>query len=610
MNNSSSHDGNVTVGPLSALFGGSFPEGSDGEALLFSDPLEVVELRSSAGLADFFAKLERRLDEGCSLAGYIGYEAGYGFEPEMLGSFESGGDALPLAWFGVYRSRGTVVPEGLPRDVLSGEESALEELRFDLDRERYAETIAAIRERIAAGDVYQVNFTGRFGFRYEGAANALFMKLCGMQPGAYSAFLDTGSHRVLSLSPELFFSLDGRRIETRPMKGTAPRGSGEDEDRERKAWLRSDEKNRAENLMIVDLLRNDLGRICTPGSVEVPELFVTQSYPTLHQMVSGVRGELRENCSLFELFRAIFPCGSVTGAPKIRAMQLIRRLESSPRGVYTGAIGYMFPDRSMRFSVAIRTLVLTGDRGEYGAGSGIVWDSRADEEYEECRLKARLLESGREQGFELFESLLYRAAYLWLEEHLDRLAGSADALGFRFERERVRRELESFARSALVKSGRYKVRLALRKDGTTDISASGLPAPPEAEPVRVCMAKQALPSGDPLRAHKTTRRDLYDRLLRKAQSEGFGEVLFRNDRGEVTEGAVSNIIIRKNGRYLTPPLSSGLLGGIYRRYFLDTRPHAGESPLTAGDVAGADCFFLCSSVRGLRRAVLCDDTIA
>ncbi len=605
MNSSSSHGGNVTAGPLSALFGGSFGD----KALLFSEPFEVVELRSSGGLADFFAKLERRLDEGCSLAGYIGYEAGYGFEPEALGSFESGEDRLPLAWFGVYRSRGTVVPEGLPRDVLSGEEPALEELRFDLDRERYAGAITAIRERIAAGDVYQVNFTGRFGFRYEGAADDLFMRLCGMQPGAYSAFLDMGTHRVLSLSPELFFSLDGRRIETRPMKGTAPRGSGEDEDRERKAWLRSDEKNRAENLMIVDLLRNDLGRICKPGSVEVPELFVTQSYPTLHQMVSGIRGELRENCSLFELFRAIFPCGSVTGAPKIRAMQLIRQLESSPRGVYTGAIGYILPDRSMRFNVAIRTLVLTGDRGEYGAGSGIVWDSRADEEYEECRLKARLLESGREQGFELFESLLYSVAYLWLEEHLDRLAGSAAALGFRFERERVRRELESFARSDLVKSGRYKVRLALRKDGTTDISVSALPAPPEAEPVRVCMAKQAIPAGDPLRAHKTTRRDLYDRLLRKAQSEGFGEVLFRNDRGEVTEGAVSNVIIRKNGRYLTPPLSSGLLDGVYRRYFLETRLNAGESPLAAGDIAGADCFFLCSSVRGLRRAVLCDYTI-
>ncbi|ASQ91105.1 aminodeoxychorismate synthase, component I [Prosthecochloris sp. GSB1] len=593
------------------MFCDAFLENAAGKLLVFSDPVDIVELRSPDRLEGFFRELDRRLDRGFSLAGYIGYEAGYGFEPAFEGAVSGGGD-LPLAWFGVYDSTGTLVddegPDGREREV----EAFPECLRFDTGREEYAASIERIREHIAAGDVYQVNFTGRFSFDYGGSTGDLFRSLRRKQPGAYAALLNTDvSHSVLSVSPELFFRRRGLSIETRPMKGTAPRGEGEKDDCSKKAWLGSDEKNRAENLMIVDLLRNDLGRICLPGSVETPELFVTESYPTLHQMISTIRGELRGECSLFDIFRAIFPCGSITGAPKIRAMQRIRQLEKTPRGIYTGALGYMLPDRSMCFNVAIRTAVLSGRRGEYGAGSGIVWDSDADAEYGECRLKARILEGGGRGGdFLLFESVLYNGVYVWLDEHIERMAESARVLGLGFDRKRILAELEAFAAANLTAKGRYKVRLTLgRRKEETGITATRIPSVPASEPLRVCRARQPLSSQEFLRSHKTTRRGLYDRVLAEASGAGFDEVVFCNERGEVTEGAVSNVIIRKNGRYYTPPLSSGLLNGIYRKYFLETRPDAEERVLSLRDIERADCLFVCNSVRGLRRAVFSDEIV-
>jgi len=591
-----------------AIFCDAFLDDAAGKLLVFSDPVEILELRSPDRLEGFFRELDRRLDRGFSLAGYVGYEAGYGFEPSAFGVAVSGGGDLPLAWFGVYDSSGTLVEDEGP-EGREQEEVFPECLRFDIGREEYAAAIGRIREHIAAGDVYQVNYTGRFSFDYDGSAGDLFRSLRRRQPGAYAALLNPDASRsVLSVSPELFFRRRGRSIETRPMKGTAARGEGEEDDRTKRAWLGSDEKNRAENLMIVDLLRNDLGRVCRPGSVETPELFVTRSYPTLHQMISTIRGELRRECSLFDVFRAIFPCGSITGAPKIRAMQLIRELEKTPRGVYTGALGYMLPDRSMCFSVAIRTAVLSGRRGEYGAGGGIVWDSDADAEYGECRLKAGVLEGGRRRDdLRLFESILYNGAYVWLDEHLDRMEESARCLGFGFERKRILGELEAFAAANLSSEGRYKVRLMLGGRKATGITATPLSSAGSREPLRICRARQPLFSRELLRSHKTTCREIYDRALEEASGAGFDEVLFCNERGEVTEGAISNVIIRQHGRYYTPPLSSGLLNGIYRKYFLQTRPDAGERVLSFRDIEQADCLFVCNSVRGLRRAVFIDE---
>ena len=589
------------------LLGGSFLKDRAGSSLLFADPVEWLELRSFKDMFSFFVELDERLAKGFCLAGYIGYEAGYGFEPDSFSSFHTRSGDLPLAWFGVYDTS-RLLNKDETGHMLSGD-CRYSEPVFDLTKEEYAEKIDRIKRHIGAGDVYQINFTGRYRFEFSGSAPGLLRDLSGRQPDVYSAFLNLGSHHILSLSPELFFRCEGSCIETRPMKGTSMRGGNEEEDRLRRGWLQSDEKNRAENLMIVDLLRNDLGRICKSGSVDAPELFVTETYPTLHQMVSSVRGELLDDCSLYDLFHAVFPCGSVTGAPKIRAMQLIQELERSPRGIYTGAIGYILPDRSMCFNVAIRTLTLHGKVGEYGAGGGIVWDSKSDEEFAECRLKARILDPEPERNFGIFESILFNGSYVWLEEHLSRLQQSAFGLGFSFDRGMCREELERLAEKELVGKGRYKVRLELLNDGSVDIAFDEIALRHAHDPARVCRSSAVIRSDNPLRGHKTTERMLYDELLRKAVSGGFDEVVFCNERGEVTEGAISNIIIAKNGLYYTPRLSSGLLNGIYRQYFLATRNDVKETVLFMEDIQAADLLFVCNSVRGLRRAVLCDDVL-
>ncbi|MBM3422699.1 MAG: aminodeoxychorismate synthase component I [Chlorobi bacterium] len=577
-----------------------------GKALLFTDPVDILELRSISGLRDFFSELESRLEAGFFLAGWIGYEAGYGFERDAADYLRKAAPDEPLAWFGVYGEPGRFAGEEIEA-FLAGEDigwfSLPESIPFGYDRQEYAALVAAIRERLAAGDVYQVNLTGRFRFPFEGSPSALFTELRRSQPAAYSAFLNTGDRTVLSLSPELFFRCGDGFIETKPMKGTAPRGSTSGEDALKRQELVSCQKNRAENLMIVDLLRNDLGRICVPGSVVTENMFALETYPTLHQMVSTVRGKLGNEVELFDIFRALFPSGSVTGAPKIRAMELIDRLESSSRGIYTGAIGFMQPDRDMVFSVAIRTLELANGQGMYGSGSGIVWDSDPLQEYGECLLKARILTGAADAGCGIFESLLWNGRMLWASEHIERMRASAVGLGICFDIGLAERLLQDLDCELADAGGRYKVRLELSVDGSMMVTHEPVLASPSLVPLRLCLCGEPVDSSDILRYHKTTARSFFDRFYRMAQERGFDDVLFLNERGEVAESAIANVIVRKDGRYCTPPLSSGLLAGICRNYFLDTRTDCREQPLFPDDLLSADLVYLCNSVRGMRRAV-------
>ncbi len=592
----------------SALFGGRFLKDRSGGFLLFASPVEILELRSTDTVRLFFDELDERLSRGFCLAGYVAYEAGYGFESSFSDSMCSDDRlGLPLAWFGVYNEPFLLTQEDCA-ELLSGD-FVIDEPLFDPSIDVYTAAVCEIRRQIAAGNVYQVNYTGRYRFRFRGSVPGFFGRLCKRQPEAYPAWLVPDEAHLLSVSPELFFRCTDGMIETRPMKGTAQRGQDHDDDMLRLDWLKTDRKNLAENLMIVDLLRNDLGRICRSGTVEVPDLFVAETYPTLHQMVSSVRGELQPETSLYDMFRALFPCGSVTGAPKIRAMQFIEELEDSPRGVYTGSVGYVLPQRSMCFNVAIRTVTLSGEWGEYGTGSGIVWDSEPEMEFDECRLKTDILDSQSPEAFGIFETMLFNGSYVWLEEHLARMARSARELGFPFNDGDIRTRLIDFAEMELSGTGRYKVRLELSRGGSLALSCDTLSFRKADSPVRVCRASHVSGADDFFRRHKTTLRGIYDRLYRKATDAGYDEVLFCNERGEVTEGAISNILIYRNGRYVTPPLSSGLLDGIYRRYFLETRLNAGEAVLTIDDIESADLFFICNSVRGLRRAVLCGDVL-
>jgi para-aminobenzoate synthetase/4-amino-4-deoxychorismate lyase len=391
------------------------------------------------------------------------------------------------------------------------------------------------------------------------------------------------------------------------MKGTAARGLTTREDRERAEWLRNDPKNRSENVMIVDLLRNDLGRLAKFGSVRAENLFAVERYPTLWQMTSTVTAELRAEVGFHDIFRALFPCGSITGAPKVRAMQLLAGLEGHPRGVYTGAIGY-FSARRTVFNVAIRTLELDGDQGTMGVGSGIVIDSDAREEYGECVLKAEFLTGSANrfpEKFSLVETILWDSGYPLIELHLDRLLDSAEYFGFDCERNKVKASLMEYAQ-AFQRTQARRVRLLLDREGQINIEDQPLTKCDggNAKPVRVLISEQRSDSKDAMLFHKTTHRPLYAATFKEAVNAGFDDVLFMNERDEVTEGAISNIFIEKGGKWLTPPVECGLLAGVYRRHLLETRPGIEERVLHAEDLRQAYAVYLCNAVRGLRKAVI------
>ncbi len=580
---------------------------------LFTAPLRVCVVRRPEELATLFRAIEDALEAGLSAAGFFSYECGSYFEPKA--GMRAAASGEPLAWFGIYdrsyafdHATGQF-PGGQPSGLAAFRQSSAQTepavtAEFALTEGEYTQRIARIHDWIRAGDVYQLNFTAPWRMEKTGSAAALYAQLRMRQPAQYGAFLHCRpGRRILSFSPELFFRIENGRIITRPMKGTAPRGRTTREDRQQAEWLRNDPKNRSENVMIVDLLRNDLGRIARFGTVRADELFAVERYPTLWQMTSTVRAELREKIGCEEIFRALFPCGSVTGAPKVRAMQLIAELEAQPRGVYTGAIGYFSPQRAA-FNVAIRTLELDGAHGTMGAGSGIVIDSDPAQEYRECLLKANFLTPASHPSpaqFSLIETMLWNSAYPLLDLHLDRLADSADYFDFVCDRDHVRRALIEHARTFADTAAR-KVRLRMNRDGSLTITDEPLPANPTNDRIgRVRIAQVRADPADPMLFHKTTRRPLYAAAFQQATRDGFDDVLFFNQRGELTEGAVSNVFVELDGRLFTPPVECGLLAGVYRRHLLETRTDIEERVLIADDLRRADAIYLSNAVRGLRR---------
>ncbi len=629
---------------------------------LFAAPVRICAAHTANEIPKLFAEIEREVAAGRSAAGFFSYECGNCFEPRATTRPALNGQ--PLAWFGIYErsfvfdhSTGLFVdgePPELARFRVEAQAAAENSphppepepeitAEFALTASEYAQRIAAIHELIRAGDVYQLNFTAPFHIRASGRIAAHYARLRARQPVNYGAFLhwQPGRH-ILSFSPELFFRVNGdchggRQIVTRPMKGTAPRGRTTREDHQIAEWLRNDPKNRSENLMIVDLLRNDLGRLAQFGSVRADTLFEVERYPTLWQMTSTVSANLRPDAGFLDIFRALFPCGSVTGAPKIRAMQLIAELEAAPRGVYTGAIGFFSPRQTV-FNVAIRTLQLEDGRGTMAAGSGIVIDSDPAEEFRECLLKAKFLTGpahrttepfGQPDSLFLIETLLWDGAYPLIELHLDRLTDSAEYFGFACDREAVRAALEQHAQQFTDPAPRKVRLLLLDADGNLKIVSEVLTQASDANRIgRVCIAAKRTDPADPTLYHKTTQRPVYALHLLQATQRGFDDVIFLNLRGEVTEGAISNVFVVKNGRWFTPPIACGLLAGVYRRYLLETRPGieergpqrqvlvAGvqergpqrqvlvgvqERALTLDDLRTADAIYLTNAVRGLRR---------
>jgi para-aminobenzoate synthetase/4-amino-4-deoxychorismate lyase len=590
------------------------------QSRIFTKPLRVFEART-ADVAALFVEIREAVNRGNFAAGYFAYECGEYFEPTA--SLRPGCDNDLLAWFGIYErcfcfdhTTGTF-PDGepaYPRTEPDLSRASVSKLSFALDEREYSERIADIHKWISAGDVYQLNFTFPVHLEYAERPAAHYARLGATQPVDYGAFLhcETGRH-VLSLSPELFFQVnrsgDKRRIKTRPMKGTARRGRTTAEDANIAAALGADAKCRAENVMIVDLIRNDLGRICEFGSIRVEKLFDVVRYATLWQMTSTITGELRSDIGYEQIFRALFPCGSITGAPKVRAMQLLAQIEDEPRGIYTGAIGFFSPEETV-FSVAIRTLLLESGNATMGVGGGIVIDSEPDAEYRECRLKCEFLIRSHQPQFSLIETMLWDGDYPLIELHLDRLADSADYFGFSFDRAQVRTSLVAEA-SRFGDRARRKVRLLMDAEGAVQIE-SGVLTDVDSGTFgsgRVCLAAARTDATDFFLFHKTTHRGLYDSTFVAASNAGFADVLFLNTRGEVTEGAISNIFIERAGQWYTPPIDCGVLPGVYRRHLLDTRPEIEEKILTRDDVESADAVYFCNAVRGLRRVDVSLDTV-
>ncbi|HZD51613.1 MAG TPA: aminodeoxychorismate synthase component I, partial [Woeseiaceae bacterium] len=513
------------------------------------------------------------------------YEAAAGFDTACV---TRPAGKLPLACFGLFRQPRLTAHPG------DGETAATAPWRMSISRHDYAAGIAAIREQIAEGNTYQINYTVRQRASDVADPWALFLGVASDAP--YAAYIDGGDHVIVSASPELFFEMDGDAIACRPMKGTAPRGLTLEEDLALRERLRASPKDRAENVMITDMVRNDLGRIAEAGSVRAAALCEVEKYRTVWQITSTVQAT--SNASVARVFKALFPCASVTGAPKVASMKLIAALEDSPREIYTGAIGFMAPGRKARFNVAIRTAWIdrATNTATYGVGGGIVWDSDADAEYHECLDKARILSArAPRRDFELLETLLWRPEEGWVlrDAHLARMADSAAYFDFTFDRARLIAGLDELPARLLLEPCRARILLA--RDGAVRFEAAVLPSGDTAAPFRLRLAPHPVDRRNPFLYHKTTERSVYDEA--RAAAGDCDDVLLWNEAREITESTIANFVVRRRGRLVTPPVECGLLRGTLRQELLEEgRIH--EERITLDALQDADEIWLVNSVRG------------
>jgi len=569
----------------------------DGRNLLFAAPRETLVAHTADEARVALGRIAGAGRDGVWAAGYLAYELGYIFE-ERLAALLPERTATPLLWFGLYDSPRTL--SGTEVDALLAEapEGRATDVTPSIAFAEYEKAFDRSKTLIAAGDTYQINLTLKARFALEGHPLGLHRRLTRSQRTAYGAYLHAGDHHVLSRSPELFVSCQDGVLSARPMKGTLKRGASLAQDEAGRAALAADAKNRAENLMIVDLLRNDLGRIAEIGSVEVTDLFTVETYRSLHTMTSGIKARKRPEVGFGEVLENLFPCGSITGAPKLRAMEIIHELEPAPRGLYTGSIGYLAPTGDFAFNVAIRTAVIDADgNGEIGIGGGIVADSVAADEYDEALLKLTFL-SDPAPPVTLIETFKWTPAegYVLRARHVDRLIASAAYFALPVTQEQVQDYLDE--RQADWREP-MRVRLTLSDDG---LDLAAVPLPPSPALFRFAIADDALDSGSVWLAHKTTNRAFYDGPRQKAHDAyGLDELVFANERGELTEGSFTNLFVERDGRLLTPPLASGLLPGTLRAELI-AEGKAEEQVLTLADLKAADAIWLGNSVRGLIRA--------
>jgi len=569
---------------------------SGGPQILYRNPISIISADRPEQVKPALERLRAAIQDGHHAAGWIGYEAGHAIEPK-LASLALPEGSLPLLWFGLFERAEHVDEQALERFLGRADGAWIGSPRPRISRGAYDAAHARVQALIAAGDIYQANLSFRADIAVQGHPLALYARLRQNARAGWGGIAHDGHNWLLSLSPELFFLSDGASVEARPMKGTAPRGRDAAEDEAFAAALAADPKERAENLMIVDLIRNDLSRVAVPGSVVTPELFAVERYPSVHQMVSAVEARLAPGRDAVDLIEALFPCGSVTGAPKLRAMEVIAEVEADARGPYTGAIGMLDPNGAAAFNVAIRTLVLEEGRPEacIGLGSAVVADSTADGEWQECLAKGAFLTMGQ-QPFDLFETMRFdpEDGIVRLEEHVARLGASAKAFDFAFDRHEIRNELHA---ATFRLTGPSRVRLTLGRSGAIAIEVTAIPPTPS-QPFPVRVVPLPVDPEDFRLRHKTTDRAFYAQA--RAGSGRF-EVIFARPDGLLTEGSFTTLFVPRDGKLVTPPLHLGLLPGIQRAMLIECGD-AVEGMLTAEDLQGD--FFLANDLRGMMKARL------
>ena len=582
------------------------------DAHFYENPREVFVARLPHEVAGVLAAAEAaRQAGGGTLAGYLAYEAGLALEPRLVPLADArSGAGGPLVWLGLFDQEQVIPAAEVGRwlEERAPGEAALGPLDPQLSFGAYCGAFARMQEAIRAGDIYQVNLTFPLTGSYRGDELALYRQLRPAAQAGYGGVVFDGSDWLLSLSPELFVARHGRALKAKPMKGTRPRSADEAADRALAVELAGSEKDRAENLMIVDLLRNDLSRVAQPGSVKVDAPFAVESYPTVHQMVSTVRATLAEGTGTLDLVRAIFPCGSITGAPKIRAMELIAEVERDARGPYCGAIGRIGADGNAALNVAIRTLRLSPvenghGRAVLGVGSAVVADSEAETEWRECLVKGGFARASgaatRAPAFDLIETMRFdpEAGIALLELHLERLKASAAELGFAFDRHAVRNQIQALCFELEAPA---RVRLLVARSGAIALEAGPMPVPmPDPAP---CVALPLpVDPGDWRLRHKTSDRGFYADALAAAHDAGGAEAVIVHPDGQVSEGSFTNLFVERGGVLLTPPASLGLLPGVLRRSLIE-QGRAREAELTLSDLEQG--FLLGNALRGLVRACL------
>ncbi len=561
-----------------------------GRPVIFRQPQKIICCDDIEQISDSLQQVEEACKSGYYAAGFISYEAGKKFLGLPVQPLD-----FPYSWWGIYSDYDLI-----RGNFFSGINQSDFQNKFinSIDQTVYRDGFKKIKRYIKAGETYQTNYSFRLYKQLKLSVEKLFLSCCFHHPVPYSAFVQTGDYQIGSLSPELFLSVKDKFIEALPMKGTVSRGIDFTDDQNKKNWLKKSPKNRAENLMIVDLMRNDIGRVARPGQVTVPQLFGIHSYPTVHQMVSRVSAELRPGIGFKQIVEACFPSGSVTGAPKKRTMEIIQEVETTPRKIYTGSIGLVQPGGDSCLNVAIRTFLHDRAKNslELGVGGGIVDDSRHDEEWEEALLKSKFLHyrCPREE-FALFETMLYepRDGIKLLPQHLERLTGSARYFGIPLDtvylQKKIDQKLNQLGEKAVV-------RITVRLSGKIHIGIRSIPPP--VGRVKIKLASTRVNSWDSFLQHKTTRRKLYDRFRKKALDEDVFEYIFKNQDEILTEGTITNIFIKKQGLWMTSPVEAGLLPGVKRQEFIE-RHLVEEMNLRVDDLLQAEKIVLTNGVRGV-----------